>query len=83
MDNGSLTFGRLVMGGRSLGGRQDQIIGGKHHGGAPVILRLRSPWRSFGFVPFFLFPRRKITFVVSSVYTACYIPSLTLCSMHG
>ncbi len=53
MDNGSLTFGRLVMGGRSLGGRQDQIIGGKHHGGAPVILRLRSPSRSFGFVPFF------------------------------
>ncbi len=53
MDNGSLTFGRLVMRGRSLGGRQDQIIGGKHHSGAPVILRLRSPWRSFGFVPFF------------------------------
>ncbi len=50
---GSLTFGGLVMGGWSLGGRQDQIIGGKHHGGAIVILRLRSPWRSFGFGHFF------------------------------
>jgi hypothetical protein len=38
MDNGSLTFGGLVMGGRSLGGRQDQFFGGKHHGGALVIL---------------------------------------------
>jgi hypothetical protein len=36
MDNESLTFSGLVMGGRSLHGRQDHIFGGKHHGGALV-----------------------------------------------
>jgi hypothetical protein len=38
MDNGSLTVEGLLMGGQSLGSRQDWIIGGKHHGGALVIL---------------------------------------------
>jgi hypothetical protein len=41
MDNGSLTVEGLEMGGHSCG---------KYHGGALVILSLRSPWRSFGFV---------------------------------
>jgi hypothetical protein len=41
MDIGSLTFGGLVMGGRSFVRRQDQIFGGKHHGGALVIWLLR------------------------------------------
>jgi hypothetical protein len=71
------------MGGWILGGRKDQIKGGKHHGGALVILRLRSPRRSFGFVHFFQFPRKNITLIVSSVYKACYAPSLMLHSMHG
>jgi hypothetical protein len=31
---GSLTTGGYSMGGRSLGDRQDRIIGGFHHGGA-------------------------------------------------
>jgi hypothetical protein len=43
MDIRSLTFGSLVMGGQSLGGRQDQIFGGKHHGGALVM----SPARRY------------------------------------
>jgi hypothetical protein len=43
------------MGGRSLGSRQDQFFGRKHHGGALVILSLRSPLRSFGFVHFFYY----------------------------
>jgi hypothetical protein len=41
MDIRSLAYGGLVMGGRNLVGRQDQIFGGKHHGGAQVIWPLR------------------------------------------
>ena len=40
---GSLTTGGYSMGGRSLGDRQDRIIGGFHHGGA---LALREPRKS-------------------------------------
>jgi hypothetical protein len=36
MDNGSFSVEGLVMEGRSLGDRQDRIIGGKYHGGAVV-----------------------------------------------
>jgi hypothetical protein len=50
MDNGGLTVEGLVMGGRSLGDRQDQCIGRKYHGGALDTWSLRSPWTSFGFV---------------------------------
>ena len=38
---GSLTTGGYSMGGRSLGDRQDRIIGGFHHGGA-LALRERA-----------------------------------------
>ncbi len=41
MDNGSLTVEGLVMGGQSIGDTQDWIFGGKYHGVALVILRLR------------------------------------------
>jgi hypothetical protein len=41
MDIRSLTFGGLVIGGRSLVGRQDWIFGGKHYGGVLVIWPLR------------------------------------------
>ena len=37
---GSLTTGGNSMGGRSLGDRQDQIIGGLHHGGALALREL-------------------------------------------
>jgi hypothetical protein len=44
------------MGGQSLGGRQDQIFGGKHHGRALVIWPLRMRLMGFGFVHQFLIP---------------------------
>jgi hypothetical protein len=56
MDNESLSFGGLVMGGWSLVGRQDQIFSQKHHGGALDIWLLRMHRRGFGFVHQFLIP---------------------------
>ena len=47
---GSLTTGGYSMGGRSLGDRQDRIIGGFHHGGALALREPRKSRRSFSFV---------------------------------
>ena len=47
---GSLTTGGYSMGGQSLGDRQEQIIGGFHHGGALALRELRKSRRSFSFV---------------------------------
>ena len=47
---GSLTTGGYSMGGRSLGDRQDRIIGGFHHGGALALREPRKSRRSFNFV---------------------------------
>jgi hypothetical protein len=46
----SLTTGGYSMGGRSLGDRQDRIIGGFHHGGALALREPRKSRRSFSFV---------------------------------
>ncbi len=45
-----LNFWRIISGGMSLGNRQYWNFGRNHHGGALVIWRRRSPWKSFGFV---------------------------------
>jgi hypothetical protein len=63
MDIGSLTFGGLVMGGRSLVGRQDRIFGGEHHGGALVIWPLRMLGEILALSTNFEFSRRKKTFL--------------------
>jgi hypothetical protein len=52
------------MGDRSLGDRQDQIIGGFHHGGA---LALREPRKSLS--PKFEFLRRGTAIILSG---SCY-----------
>jgi hypothetical protein len=44
---GSLTTGGYSMGGRSLGDRQDQIIGGFHHGGALALKRAKKEPKKF------------------------------------
>jgi hypothetical protein len=61
MDIRSLTFGGLVIGGRSLVGRQDRIFGGNHHGGALVIQPLRMLGEILALSTNFEFPRRKNT----------------------
>jgi hypothetical protein len=54
------------MGVRSLVGRQDQIFGGKHHGGAlPSSLASENARRDFGCVHQFLIPTLKKKIVES------------------
>ena len=45
-----LTTGEYSMGGRSLGDRQDWIIGGFHHGGALAFREPRKSQRSFSYL---------------------------------
>jgi hypothetical protein len=74
MDIRSLTFGRLVMGGWSLVGRQDWIFGRKHHGGALVIWPLRMLREILALSTNVEFPRRKKTFFVKSSDDLPYLP---------
>jgi hypothetical protein len=64
---GSLTTGGYSIGGRSLGDRQDRIIGGFHHGGT---LALREPRKS-RLSPKFEFLRRGKAIMFSGRYATC------------
>ncbi len=44
---GSLTLRGYSMGVRSLGDRQDRIIGRFHHGGAPALMRAKKEPKEF------------------------------------
>jgi hypothetical protein len=74
MDIRSLTFGGLVMGGRSLVGRQDWIFGKKHHGGALVIWPLRMLGEILALSPILNSHVKKNNIFVESLDELAYLP---------